>query len=616
MISEKPSKFLVVKGLGLLSSESDISSLFRRYASVTGASIIRDKKSGVSRGVSVVEFASIEFASFALQSACSGDGIKLAGNTLKVAYAADNASLHQLITQSVASGARQYSGAAQQPLQIGGAAGVSMGSGAGIYARERPKWPSNFDTCGGSYIFHQPSGYYYEELSGFYYLPKDKVYYCTATGLYYAYDIDSPDCFRRLDSYFPVQSQSTSAAAVQSSLSPTQTDATIVKPSNHAEDISTQQSVGISMTNIGPNVLKATTTKQKPKGSSISISLGGSKNVTSTIDNTKSEDKDTDLLGFGFPDPPGASATDIIGSGGSSLLAQEATVTTSTEITFSKVTSSMSPPAIRPSDCNRNDNQAPSGAPAATESAVGSTSPISAPSTAPAMFICYLCRTKLASAALLARHEKESKLHAENLLKQQRQKESERDSSISSSPLLILKPTESVSHSITHGDIDEGTSKGVYRDRASERRAQSGYSGVASLGLFDKNRGTYQGEANGISQGHFSKSYSNHSDYNSSGIAKPSHLGEDFSNPGNVLLRKMGWSEGSGLGKHGSGIEVPIGVDRSRGSGVGAYIGSTGDSSRGGSLASIVYGSTNDQEYSANLRKAAKARLDELNKLS
>ena len=85
--SEKPSNYLLVRGLTFLISEDQVSDIFRQFATVSRTTIIRDKNSGISKGIAVVEFPTIEYATYALQCTSQGDGVKLSGNTLKVVRA-------------------------------------------------------------------------------------------------------------------------------------------------------------------------------------------------------------------------------------------------------------------------------------------------------------------------------------------------------------------------------------------------------------------------------------------------------------------------------------------------------------------------------------------------
>lgn len=69
--------------------------LFRQYAVVKSAVIIRDSHTGVSKGFAFVEFHSTEHATYAVQ--CAKD-IRLDSNTLKVAFAREKV-MQQLVSQ-------------------------------------------------------------------------------------------------------------------------------------------------------------------------------------------------------------------------------------------------------------------------------------------------------------------------------------------------------------------------------------------------------------------------------------------------------------------------------------------------------------------------------------
>jgi RNA recognition motif-containing protein len=72
-----------------------IMELFRQFAVVKSAQIIRDSHTGVSKGFAFVEFHSIDHASYALQ--CSKD-LKFDSNTVKVAFAREKV-MQQMIAQ-------------------------------------------------------------------------------------------------------------------------------------------------------------------------------------------------------------------------------------------------------------------------------------------------------------------------------------------------------------------------------------------------------------------------------------------------------------------------------------------------------------------------------------
>jgi G-patch domain len=91
----------------------------------------------------------------------------------------------------------------------------------------------------------------------------------------------------------------------------------------------------------------------------------------------------------------------------------------------------------------------------------------------------------------------------------------------------------------------------------------------------------------------------------------PSSSLQDSSNPGTQMLRKMGWNEGQGLGRGGSGAEESVGVllasdinsnsgKRVQGIGVAA------------APQTILYHGSG-REYKESLLRAAKARYDQVN---
>jgi RNA recognition motif-containing protein len=83
--SSTPCCFLVARGIGPFVTEAQIVELFRQFAVVKSAVLLRDQMTGTSRGIAYVEFHSTEQATFALQRSqqtqlTATDG----GNPLKV----------------------------------------------------------------------------------------------------------------------------------------------------------------------------------------------------------------------------------------------------------------------------------------------------------------------------------------------------------------------------------------------------------------------------------------------------------------------------------------------------------------------------------------------------
>ncbi|KAG8814348.1 hypothetical protein FRC17_001154 [Serendipita sp. 399] len=107
------------------------------------------------------------------------------------------------------------------------------------------------------------------------------------------------------------------------------------------------------------------------------------------------------------------------------------------------------------------------------------------------------------------------------------------------------------------GINDTGNAKAVYRDRASERRVIHGQPDVP---LPEPNRGTNAGGSGGAGGG--ATGGRKIKDVPLSPPAPPTpppvEPAKDENNIGNKLLKKMGWSEGTGLGLSGEGRVDPI----------------------------------------------------------
>lgn len=129
--------------------------------------------------------------------------------------------------------------------------------------------------------------------------------------------------------------------------------------------------------------------------------------------------------------------------------------------------------------------------------------------------ICTLCRRQFNSPEQLQRHENESKLHAENLAKKKMEQEAE--------PV-------------------------VYRDRASERRAIHGASEVPEDIELPRRDEVFTSDRRKRRAGSITDLLAD-----TPPVATPPVLSDDVNNPGNQLLRRMGWSEGQGLGKDATG---------------------------------------------------------------
>lgn len=408
--------------------------------------------------------------------------------------------------------------------------------------QSRTFYPPNFETNGGVYTFQPQSGYFYDSLSEFYYCPKSKLYYNSKDGTYYRYEAGVDPPYVRFTPPQPSEVQLTFSNAA---IGTTSTDDT-------------------TTTQLDANAIAAAALARKPVIISMGLAPGKQKVGKPIVPNKKvidniakwesaqeTEESGTNSEGNGSADPGPTQASPSVSSLAQRSRADSSVITTKSVPSSIPPTSAISAATIIP----------PVSSTVATNSTTTSTG--AAPS---GSAVCLLCRRQFASSEQLLRHERESKLHAENLEKQ------------------ALSVQES-----------SASSSVQYRDRASERRAIQGDSiapGTRQLIDTEPTRKRRQSF-----------------DTSSVPVDKPAQslIKDDESNPGNQLLRKMGWSEGQGLGKDQIGIENPIeAVNRSNtkaGIGIGAA-----DSS----LPPLVYGP--GSSYKESLLRAAKARYDQIGK--
>jgi len=160
---------------------------------------------------------------------------------------------------------------------------------------------------------------------------------------------------------------------------------------------------------------------------------------------------------------------------------------------------------------------------------------------------CLLCSRQFKTLDQLRRHSAESDLHKKNL----------------SDPALrdIAQSKASAARKSAAASTPEGDSAPKYRDRALERRVIYGQPDVPVP--------TPTGEA----VSHKRKFAEGPAPAPRAPTPPPPvvHPGEDENNVGNKLLKKMGWSSGSGLGVSGEGRIAPIATAiYAQGAGLGA----------------------------------------------
>uniref|UniRef100_A0A1D1YNU4 RNA-binding protein 5 n=1 Tax=Anthurium amnicola TaxID=1678845 RepID=A0A1D1YNU4_9ARAE len=212
-----PTHVLVVRGLDENADEEMLRYEFSKHAPIKDLRLVRDKFTHVSRGFAFVHFHSIEEATKALE-ATNGTTLERNGQILRVAYAK---SIHGpgsgtpggLQSSSLAAAAIEAATFAQQYDSIGWApkeynpdekqptAGSEQNGGA--EAKNTAAVPQS------GFVWDETTGYYYDASSGFYYDGNTGLYYDGNNGTWYSYD-------HRLQQYVPCNDQGENKAPAKS----------------------------------------------------------------------------------------------------------------------------------------------------------------------------------------------------------------------------------------------------------------------------------------------------------------------------------------------------------------------------------------------------------------
>jgi RNA-binding protein 5/10 len=383
---------------------------------------------------------------------------------------------------------------------------------AGLTSR---MWPPHFDTQGAAYIFQPKSGCFLDPISNYYYCPKSKSYYNATTGDYYRF----------------VGGTDPDTMYVKMSIpEPTGTPIDDDGSASGKDSEKSRKPVVISMANVAKNKIKVIPVSNLSADASavpselLTTTSSAAIRVSENISKWQQRQKE---------DPP-------------------------------EGTESVSQSRARSGSIEINNN------PLAPVENTPSTSAASV-AVASSIAVCLLCRRQFPSAELLRRHEKESKLHAENVAKSAAEQAAAQDSASTK-----------------------------YRDRASERRAL--YPGEEEEVLESREKSSKDASTPKQSRLVIEQP---------AVIVPPEPVASDLCNPGNVLLRKMGWSDGEGLGKESSGQVVPVALDAKTTSAALA----PGDKTGVGvadRLPQIIYGDS--KEFKESVNRATRARYESLEK--
>ncbi|XP_027123190.2 SUPPRESSOR OF ABI3-5 isoform X1 [Coffea arabica] len=219
-----PTHVLVVRGLDENADEEMLRYEFSKHAPIKDLRLVRDKFTHVSRGFAFVHFYSVEDATKALE-ATNGTTLEKNGQILRVAYAksilgpgsgasgtSQSSSLAAAAIEA-ATFAQQYDAVGWAPKEYNPDDKQSAGGGGqeqdgGVAGQTNAPAPQS------GFVWDEASGYYYDAASGFYYDGNSGLYYDGNNGIWYSYD-------NQTQQYVPCNNQNDSTAEKQSEASKT-----------------------------------------------------------------------------------------------------------------------------------------------------------------------------------------------------------------------------------------------------------------------------------------------------------------------------------------------------------------------------------------------------------
>lgn len=190
-----------------------------------------------------------------------------------------------------------------------------------------------------------------------------------------------------------------------------------------------------------------------------------------------------------------------------------------------------------------------------------------------------LCKRQFDSLEILNKHIAKSDLHKKNLEKYKLEKGKGED-----------EESDDESESDQGESASSLTAALKYRDRANERRAKYGQPDLPKSVIKAEARKRENKKR------HLNVPSNEHAESQSLNV--PSLI-ENTGSVASKLMRKMGWNEGSGIGKNLQGISAPIEATmRQKGAGLGS--------------AEASYDMDPNDAYSVAVRKSARARYDRI----
>ncbi|CAN1160772.1 SUPPRESSOR OF ABI3-5 [Linum perenne] len=194
-----PTHVLVVRGLNENADEEMLRYEFSKHVPIKDLRLVRDKFTHVSRGFAFVHFHSVEDATKALE-ATNGMTLDKNGQVLRVAYAKSllgPGASGGMQSSSLAAAAIEAAAFAQQYDAVGWAPKeYNPDDKHTAGGQEQTVEPAvNHQTDGSApqsgFVWDEASGYYYDAASGFYYDGNTGLYYDGKNGTWYSYDNQS-----------------------------------------------------------------------------------------------------------------------------------------------------------------------------------------------------------------------------------------------------------------------------------------------------------------------------------------------------------------------------------------------------------------------------------------
>ncbi|GLT57696.1 hypothetical protein SLA2020_306500 [Shorea laevis] len=214
-----PTHVLVVRGLDENADEDMLRYEFSKHAPIKDLRLVRDKFTHVSRGFAFVHFHSVEDATKALE-VTNGTTLEKNGQILRVAYAksilgpgagtsgpSQSSSLAAAAIEAAAF-AQQYDAVGWAPKEYNAEDKQSTGrqeQGSGTVTIQQ-----DGSTMQSGFVWDEASGYYYDSASGFYYDGNSGLYYDGNNGIWYSYDHQNQQ-------YIPCPDQNDNKATIKQS---------------------------------------------------------------------------------------------------------------------------------------------------------------------------------------------------------------------------------------------------------------------------------------------------------------------------------------------------------------------------------------------------------------